>query len=130
MAGRIVVHTEQREQLVDITNQVSSAVRDSGVRDGTALLWSLHTTCGVTVNEGFDPDVERDVVAFMRRLVPRDAGFHHAEGNSDSHIKLAMFGTGITLLIEDGELLLGTWQRVFLAEWDGPRRRTLAIHVR
>lgn len=129
MATRIQVRTHGREQLVDITDQVRATVRESGLRDGTAHLWSLHTTCGLTVNEGFDPDVERDIVAFMSRLVPRDARFDHAEGNSDSHIKLAMFGAGLTLLVEEGDLVLGTWQRVFLAEWDGPRTRTVAIRT-
>ena len=126
MAQRIEVRTNNREELVDITDLVEAAVRAAGVRAGIVHLQSLHTTCGLTVNEGHDPDVARDMVAFLRRLVPRDAGFRHAEGNSDSHIKTTLSGPGLTLPIENGRLLLGTWQRVFLAEWDGPRTRTLA----
>jgi secondary thiamine-phosphate synthase enzyme len=130
VADRIRVRTPAREALVDITAEVHAAVRASGVTAGVAHLWSLHTTCALTVNEGFDPDVAGDVVAFMSRLVPRDAGFRHAEGNSDSHLKTAFFGPGLTLLVEEGEPLLGQWQRVFLCEWDGPRHREVAILVR
>lgn len=130
MAERIRVRTRTREELVDITGEVRRVVRASGVADGMVHLWSLHTTCGLTVNEGHDPDVAADMVAFFRDLVPQDAGFAHAEGNSDSHIKTAMFGPGLTLLVEHGDLLLGTWQRVFLAEWDGPRERTIALTIR
>jgi secondary thiamine-phosphate synthase enzyme len=130
MAERIRVRTPEREALVDITDDVRRAVRDSGVVDGVLHLWSLHTTCALTVNEGFDPDVVSDIVAFMRRLVPHEQGFRHAEGNTDAHIKTAFFGPGLTLLVEDGVPLLGRWQRVFLCEWDGPRHREVAILVR
>jgi secondary thiamine-phosphate synthase enzyme len=127
--NRIPVRTRAREQLVDITDAVRDAVRASGIRSGTVHLWSLHTTCGLTVNEGADPDVATDLAAFMDRLVPEQAGFRHAEGNSDSHVKTSLFGPGLTLLVEDGELVLGTWQHVFLAEWDGPRDREVAALV-
>jgi secondary thiamine-phosphate synthase enzyme len=129
MAERLHVRTPAREAMVDITDAVRRAIHASGAADGVAHLWSLHTTCALTVNEGFDPDVVDDVVAFMRRLVPRDAGFRHAEGNSDSHIKTSWFGPGITLIVEDGEPLLGRWQRIFLCEWDGPRSREVALYV-
>lgn len=129
MNGRITVRTGTREELVDFTDRVREAVLRSGVSDGVIHLWSLHTTCGITVNEGADPDVARDIVAALRRLVPRDGDYRHAEGNSDSHLKTLFCGPGQTLLIEDGELVLGTWQAVFLAEWDGPRSRTIAYRV-
>lgn len=130
MAERIRVRTREREELVDITPQVREAVRASGVADGVVHLWTLHTTCALTVNEGADPDVARDVVHTLRRLVPREGDYRHGEGNSDSHVKTSLFGPGLTLLVEDGDLLLGTWQRVFLAEWDGPRTREVAVLVR
>jgi secondary thiamine-phosphate synthase enzyme len=130
MADRLQLRSTAREQLIDITDDVNALVRRSGVSDGVLHMWSLHTTCALTVNEGFDPDVVSDVVAFMRRLVPREAGFQHAEGNSDSHLKVALFGPGLTLLVEDGEPLLGRWQRIFLCEWDGPRPRSIAWTVR
>jgi secondary thiamine-phosphate synthase enzyme len=127
--NRIPVRTRAREQLVDITDAVRDAVRASGIRSGTVHLWSLHTTCGLTVNEGADPDVARDMIEHLRRAVPRQGDYHHAEGNSDSHIKTSLFGPGLTLIVEDGALLLGTWQHVFLAEWDGPRLREVGVKV-
>ncbi len=129
MSQRIEVGTGQREELVDITEQVQAAVRESGAHSGVIHLWSMHTTCAITVNEGADPDVRRDITVALRRLVPRDADYHHAEGNSDSHLKTLITGPGQTLLIEDRRLVLGTWQKVFLAEWDGPRTRSVAYRV-
>ena len=126
---RLHVRTRARSQLVDITSQVRDALRQTGVHTGVLHLWSLHTTCALTVNEGADPDVASDLAGFMDRLVPRTAGFRHSEGNSDSHLKTALFGPGLTLLVEDGDLVLGTWQHVFLAEWDGPRDREVAVVV-
>lgn len=116
--------------MADITDEIRDIVRTSAVRDGIVHLWSMHTTCALTVNEGFDPDVVSDIVSALRRLVPQDQNFRHAEGNSDSHIKTSFFGPGLTLLVEDGELVLGQWQRVFLCEWDGPRARTIVCSVR
>ena len=129
MPDRIKIRTSTREELVDITKEVRTLIAKSGVANGVAHLWSLHTTCALTVNEGADPDVKSDMTRFMRDLVPQDAGFDHAEGNSDSHVKTSLFGPGLTLLIENGEPLLGTWQSVYLAEWDGPRSRTIAAVV-
>jgi secondary thiamine-phosphate synthase enzyme len=139
MAQRITVRSGAREQLLDITAQVARLVELSGVEHGVLHLWSLHTTCALTVNEGFDPDVAADMVRFMAALVPPSGrietdkpasdGFRHAEGNSDAHLKTAFFGPGLTLLIEDGELLLGRWQKIFLAEWDGPRDREIAAVI-
>ena len=129
MAGRLEFRTRQREEMLDITDAVRDWLRTTGVKEGVLHLWSLHTTCALTVNEGADPDVRRDMVRFMNELVPADADFQHAEGNSDSHIKTSLFGPGLTLIIEDGEPLLGTWQSIYLAEWDGPRRRTIALQV-
>jgi secondary thiamine-phosphate synthase enzyme len=130
MRDRIEVRTREREELVDITDAVQARVEAAGVVQGVVHLWSLHTTCGITVNEGADPDVQLDIVAALRRLVPEEGDYRHAEGNSDSHLKTLFVGPGETLLVEDGRLVLGTWQRVFLAEWDGPRRRSIACRVR
>jgi secondary thiamine-phosphate synthase enzyme len=126
---RINVESTAREQLIDITDLVNEHVAASGLVAGLVHLWSLHTTCALTVNEGADPDVASDILRFLARLVPPDAGFRHAEGNSDAHLKVAMVGPGLTLLVEDGRLLLGTWQKVFLAEFDGPRKRRIALRV-
>jgi secondary thiamine-phosphate synthase enzyme len=127
--NRISVRSRTREELIDITEHVRGIVRASSARSGIVHLWSLHTTCALTVNEGADPDVARDMVAFMRENIPRQANYRHQEGNSDSHIKTSLFGPGLTLLIDEGELVLGTWQHVFLAEWDGPRTRDVAAFV-
>lgn len=129
MSGRFQVRTRAREELVDITGEVRRAVAEAGVEAGVIHLWSLHTTCGLTVNEGADPDVARDLVAALRRLAPREADYRHAEGNSDAHLKTLLTGPGQMLLVEEGAPVLGTWQKVFLAEWDGPRTRTVAFRV-
>lgn len=124
------IRTPEREVMVDIGPDVARAIRDAGTREGVAHLWSLHTTCGLTVNENADPDVARDMVAKMRELVPRDETYYrHAEENSDSHVKTTLFGPGLTLLVQDGKPLLGRWQGIFLAEWDGPRTRRVAVTV-
>lgn len=127
--SRIQVRSNSREELVDITDSVRAVVHASPIADGVIHLWSMHTTCGLTVNEGADPDVARDLVQIMRRLVPRSPDYRHDEGNSDSHAKTSLFGPGLTLLIEAGEPVLGTWQHVFLAEWDGPRTRQIAYKI-
>jgi secondary thiamine-phosphate synthase enzyme len=124
------IRTSRRSELVDITERVREAVKRTGVREGVAHLWSFHTTCGLTVNEGADPDVARDIEWKLAELVPYDEpGYRHAEGNSDSHLKTSIVGPGATLLVSDGELVLGTWQAVFLAEFDGPRLRRVGIQV-
>lgn len=127
--SRITVRTREREQLVDFTEEVRRRIAEADVTDGVIHLWSLHTTCGITVNEGADPAVRRDIVVNLRRIFPRDGDYRHAEGNSDAHLKTLAAGPGETLLIEDGDLVLGTWQKVFLAEWDGPRTRSIAYRI-
>jgi secondary thiamine-phosphate synthase enzyme len=129
VADRLKFKTKAREQLLDITKEVSELIKTSQVKDGVAFLWSMHTTCALTVNEGADPSVRTDMTRFMSKLIPQDAGFDHEEGNSDSHIKTSLFGPGLTLLVENGEPLLGTWQSIYLAEWDGPRSRTIAVTI-
>ncbi len=129
MTGPIEVRTTEREQMVDITSRILQRVRDAGTRAGVIHIWAMHTTCALTVNEGADPDVQRDIVTTLRRLAPHQGDYHHAEGNSDSHIKTLITGPGLTLLIEDGKLVLGTWQRVFLCEYDGPRTRNVAVRI-
>ncbi len=124
------VRTSRRSELVDITQQVREAVRKSGVREGVAHLWSFHTTCGLTVNEGADPDVARDIAWKLGDLVPQnEAAYRHAEGNSDSHVQTTLVNPGATLLVTDGDIALGTWQAVFLAEFDGPRNRKVGLQV-
>ena len=125
----ITVRSERREQLLDITSRVEEMVRSSGVEEGICVLWSMHTTAGLTVNESADPDVARDLEDWLAEAAPRGAGYRHAEGNADAHVKTSLAGPGLTLLVEEGETVLGTWQGVFLCEFDGPRTREVAGRV-
>lgn len=123
------VATRRRVHLVDITAKVAASIEGSGVRDGVCHVFVPHTTAGVTINEGADPDVARDIESHLAELVPKEAAFEHAEGNSDSHIKTVLIGTSCTAPVRDGKLALGTWQAIFLCEWDGPRKRWVEVAV-
>jgi len=123
------VRTRRRAELVDITERVAEAVARSGIADGTCHVFVPHTTAGVTINEGADPDVAADIESHMTELVPKEAAFEHAEGNSDSHIKTALVGASCTAPVRGGKLALGTWQAIFLCEWDGPRTRMVEVGV-
>ncbi|MGD8698252.1 MAG: secondary thiamine-phosphate synthase enzyme YjbQ [Gemmatimonadales bacterium] len=124
------IQTARRNQLVDITRQVRDAVRKSGVSEGVVHLWSFHTTCGLTVNEGADPAVAQDIAWKLAELVPEDeSSYRHAEGNSDSHVKTSLVNPGAALLVSGGDLVLGTWQAIFLCEFDGPRPRKVGLQV-
>ncbi|MFW5500862.1 MULTISPECIES: secondary thiamine-phosphate synthase enzyme YjbQ [unclassified Maridesulfovibrio] len=119
------IRTNSREEMIDITESVRKMVKDKGWQSGALLLYCPHTTGAITVNEGADPDVVRDITVNMRKLVPYRGDYQHMEGNSDAHIKTSMFGPDQMLIIEDGEVMLGTWQRIFFCEFDGPRSRKL-----
>ena len=123
------VRTARRAQLVDITERVAEAVTKSEVTDGLCHVFIPHTTAGVTINEGADPDVAADVASHLAELVPKEAVFEHAEGNSDSHIKTILVGPSCTAPVRGGKLALGTWQSIFLCEWDGPRTRRVEVAV-
>jgi secondary thiamine-phosphate synthase enzyme len=123
------VETGAREAMIDVTGRLEELLRESGARSGLMTVYTPHTTTGLTINEGADPDVCRDILAHLRAMVPRNAGFRHAEGNSDAHIKAALLGSSAQIIVEGGRLVLGTWQRVFLCEFDGPRRRTLHVKI-
>lgn len=123
------VETDRREQLVDITARVEEAVAASGVEEGACVLWSLHTTAGLTVNESADPDVARDIEDWMAEAAPRGADYRHREGNADSHVKTTLAGPGVTLVVSGGRPVLGRWQGVFLCEFDGPRTRRVGVQV-
>ena len=123
------VRTTRRAQMVNITERVAEAVKHSGVDDGTCHVFIPHTTAGVTINEGADPDVAADVESHLAELVPKEAAFDHEEGNSDAHIKTILVGPSCTAPVRQGKLALGTWQAVFLCEWDGPRTRQVEVAV-
>jgi secondary thiamine-phosphate synthase enzyme len=124
----IAVETSQRYELVSITDEVERAARDAGVDEGICVILSTHTTAAVTVNEDYDRDVPGDLASACRAFLEAiDVRFEHAEGNSDSHFLTSLFGQSQTLLVRGGELDLGRWQGVFLAEFDGPRSRTVRV---
>lgn len=125
----IEVATSEREHLVDVTDRIREAVADSGVTEGVCVLWSLHTTAGLTVNESADPAVAEDIEDWLREAAPEGAGYRHREGNADSHIKASLVGPGLTLVVSGGSVQLGTWQGVFLCEFDGPRTRRIGVQV-
>ena len=121
--------TTRRTEWVNITSDVNRCVAASGVNSGVCHIYVSHTTAGITINEGDDPDVARDMEAAFDRMLPRVAGFKHYEGNSDSHIKATIVGSSQTVWIESGRLRLGRWQSVFLCEFDGPRNREVQIKI-
>ena len=126
----IPVETRERYELVSITDEVKRVVRDAGVGEGICIISSTHTTAAVTVNEDYDRDVPRDLAAACRAFLGAlDVSFEHAEGNSDSHLLTSLFGQSQTLLVTGGEVDLGRWQGVFLAEFDGPRSRNVRVAV-
>ncbi len=122
------VSTSSRSQMVDVTAMVREAVRRAGVREGVCVVYVPHTTAGVTVNESADPAVAADILEHLEKLVPRGR-YRHREGNADAHIKASMMGFSQVLPVEGGDLSLGTWQGVFLCEFDGPRRRRVRLAV-
>jgi len=124
------VKSGQREELVEFTDLVRGKLKESGAREGVVVLYSQHTTAGLTVNENADPDVPRDMLHALRTLIPQHGmGFRHGEENSDAHIKTSLVGTSVTVPFKDGELLLGRWQGIFLCEFDGGRERQVVMSV-
>jgi secondary thiamine-phosphate synthase enzyme len=121
--------TSRRECFVDITGLVARAVAEAGVSEGVCIVFIPHTTAGVTVNENADPDVSDDILSFLAELVPRSWPYRHVEGNSDAHIKASLVGCSVQIPISRGRLALGTWQAVYLAEFDGPRTRKIHLMV-
>ena len=125
----IQIRTSRRKQLLDITDQVAKVVESSRVADGVCHVFVEHTTAGVTINEGADPDVAHDIETELGKLIRKESGYRHAEGNSDSHIKTVLVGASTTAPVQGGKLGLGTWQAIFLCEWDGPRTRMVQVAV-
>ena len=126
---RLEIRTTRREEFVDMTRQVADAVATAGTTEGAALVFCPHTTAAVTINENADPDVATDLVDGLRRIAPRDAGWRHAEGNSDGHLKSSLVGPSVLVPVEAGRLALGTWQGIYLCEFDGPRARHITVTV-
>ena len=123
----LTVKSSTSSELVDITRQVQDAVRQRGIKEGLCVLFNPHTTAGLTLNENWDPDVKRDILLTLSEMAPPDPRHRHGEGNSPAHIKASLVGASVTLLVADGRLQLGRWQGVYLAEFDGPRRRQVWV---
>ena len=121
--------TKAKVSTTDITARVRAVVARAKIMDGICLIASLHTTAGVFVNENADPNVQRDLISHLGKLVPRDEDFRHDEGNSDAHIKAVLTGNDVALSVRDGELVLGTWQGIYFADYDGPRERHATVTV-
>jgi secondary thiamine-phosphate synthase enzyme len=126
---KLSVSTDRREMTVDVTSNVRAAVTRSKVREGICVVSVAHTTAAVFVNENADPHVQRDLLHQLATLVPNDGDYLHAEGNSAAHIKAVLLGNAVTLGVREGQLMLGTWQGVYLAEFDGPRERSATVTV-
>lgn len=123
--GRITVPTNQHMHLVDITSEVQKQVSQTGVEEGICYLFNPHTTAGLTINEGADPDVRTDIIKGLREIVPIDYPFRHMEGNSPSHIMASLMGASLTIMVSSNLLQLGTWQAIYFCEFDGPRTRNV-----
>jgi secondary thiamine-phosphate synthase enzyme len=126
---KVQVKTSAKTDLIDITRSVEEAVRKSGVKDGICWVYVPHTTASVTINENADPSVSRDILMELNKIVPFQDGYQHLEGNSPAHIKASLLGSSITVFVESGRLVLGTWQGIFFCEFDGPRNRQVFVKV-
>ena len=122
-SGKFSVSTSSHMEFVDITSQIQKAVKDSGISDGVCYVYNPHTTAGLTINEGADPAVQSDLIGVFKQMVPLNYPYRHQEGNSPSHMMTTLTGSSVTVFIESGRLQLGTWQRIFFCEYDGPRSR-------
>jgi len=123
------VSTGQRNELTDITGKVKNIVHDAGVQNGICVVYTPHTTAGITINENADPSVQHDIRLKLNDVIDEDPRFRHAEGNSDSHIKTSLVGCSEQIIIENGRLVLGTWQGIFFCEFDGPRTRKVHVQI-
>ena len=124
----IKVRSNQREEMIEITREVNNLLPETG--EGVCVLFTQHTTCGLTINENADPDVKHDMLLFLRELIPQYyKGFRHFEHNSDAHIKSSLMGSSVTVPFQNGKLLLGTWQGIYLCEFDGARERKVLVKI-
>jgi len=127
MVRYINVRSRTRIEFIDITSMVQDVVDEAGVKKGICYLYVPHTTAGITINEGADPSVQRDIQNALSRLIPHEMNYFHREGNADAHIKSTLVGTSANVIVDEGKLLLGTWQAIFFCDFDGPRHRRIAI---
>lgn len=129
MIKNVNIRTKSRTEFVDITAEIQEIVSEAGIKSGICNIYVPHTTAGITINEGADPSVVRDIQKTLSRLVPQDGNYSHVEGNSDAHIKTSLLGSSRALIVEEGKLQLGTWQAIFFCEFDGPRHRRVIVKI-
>jgi secondary thiamine-phosphate synthase enzyme len=129
MIHTLSVPTRSRTEMVDITGRIQELVRDSGVTEGVCHIFESHTTAGLTINENADPSVQADILMVLNKIISDGEAYRHLEGNSPAHIKASLMGSSLTVLVSNGRLFLGTWQGVFLCEFDGPRTRKVQIKI-
>jgi secondary thiamine-phosphate synthase enzyme len=125
----LMVDTDSKVSLVDITDKISGLLQETGIEDGVCHIFIPHTTAAITINENADPTVRQDIIETLERLIPQSFPYKHLEGNSPAHIKASIIGSSRTVFIRDGRLCLGTWQGIFLCEFDGPRRRRVWVEL-
>ena len=123
------ISSKKREEMIDITSEIQNAINQEKIIDGYLIVYVPHTTAGITINEGADPSVQQDIIKTLQQLIPEKNNYDHEEGNSDAHIKASLLGSSVTLLVNKGKLVLGTWQHIFFYEGDGPRNRMVYIHI-
>ncbi|HOA40897.1 MAG: secondary thiamine-phosphate synthase enzyme YjbQ [Halanaerobiales bacterium] len=129
MVKKINIHTNNRTEFIDITKEVRQMVKESGISDGIITIFIPHSTAAVTINENADPDVVRDIIMEINKVIPFLDSYKHFEGNSAAHIKSSLFGVSESVIVADGELLLGTWQGIYFCEFDGPRNRKVFVKI-
>jgi secondary thiamine-phosphate synthase enzyme len=131
MMGKIEfeISTQVKEEFIDLTSKIRKIIEDSGIRTGICTVFVPHTTAGVTINENADPSVQSDILNTLRTMVPETLPYTHMEGNSPAHVKASLMGSSAQIIINEGELILGTWQGIYFCEFDGPRRRKFYISV-
>jgi secondary thiamine-phosphate synthase enzyme len=121
------ISSTKRNQMIDITDKIQKILNDEKIKSGCVIIYVPHTTAAVTINEGADPDVQKDIISTLGKIIPEDANFLHSEGNSGAHIKASILGSSVHVIIENSRLVLGTWQHIFFYEGDGPRNRKLFV---
>lgn len=129
MIRYINVKSRTRTEFIDITERVQEVIKEEGVKEGICYIYVPHTTAGITINEGADPSVQRDILSTLNRLIPFEGDYHHREGNADAHIKSTIVGVSQYVMIEQGKISLGTWQAIYFCEFDGPRHRRVHLKI-
>lgn len=129
MIRHINVKSRARTEFIDITEKIQEVIKEENVREGVCYIYVPHTTAGITINEGADPSVKRDIISTLNRLIPFEGDYHHREGNADAHIKSTLVGVSQVVFIESGRLSLGTWQAIYFCEFDGPRHRRVHLKI-